>query len=118
MSEYPCMDCCRKHIGTAWALYFEAMGGYPWYRTKVVGELVEAERESMAHNPKFAEKIRECRRKISSSFEAMADVCLEDLAIEAEFVAGEGEALLRRLTPSANKKFDIIDRLRKEYGFC
>lgn len=87
-----CMDCVRKHIGTAMALQKEAAQGYGYYRWIAVGELCEAEAESIDKYPEFAAKVREIRCKIMKGSEEAEAVDIEPLLREACRIAEmEGE---------------------------
>ena len=58
-----CLFCVSKHLASAQILMDEAQLGYPLHRWLAIGHLQEAESESLADFPLFAQKIR-CTRLV------------------------------------------------------
>lgn len=56
-----CLFCVTKHIAQATILLGEVTLGYPEHIHLAVGHLAEAEHESSAEYPEFAEKVRAVR---------------------------------------------------------
>lgn len=56
-----CLFCATKHISEAIILLGEAMLGYPLHIHLACGHLAEAEIETVAEFPEFAEEIRDVR---------------------------------------------------------
>ena len=59
-----CLDCTRKHIAQAIILLTESKLGHPEHKWLAVGNLAEAEAESVQTFPALANHIREARLKI------------------------------------------------------
>lgn len=58
-----CVDCCKKHLGSASVLEDEIRNGYPAYELYFLGHLDQAASEIMKASRKMAEVIREHRVK-------------------------------------------------------
>jgi len=56
-----CLDCVRKHLGSAGIFVKETKMGYPDYDLWVIGELEHAADECLELNPELANVIREHR---------------------------------------------------------
>lgn len=67
-----CLFCVSKHLASAQVLLDEAQLGYPEHRWLAVGHLQEAESESLADFPLFAQKIR-CLRVVLMGQECEVD---------------------------------------------
>ena len=63
MCRPSCARCVIKHLSEAVINYSESKLGYPLYWALVVGQLAEAELESLEQWPQLANKIREERLK-------------------------------------------------------
>ena len=61
-----CLMCVRKHISKAIVLLSESSLGYPQHKWLAMGNLSEAEDESIRNYPELATKIREYRLKIEA----------------------------------------------------
>jgi len=64
MLRESCIDCTRKHIGSAIVLLSESTLGYPEHFWIAIGHLGQAEEESIKDFPELAKKIRKIRREI------------------------------------------------------
>jgi hypothetical protein len=64
MLRESCIDCTRKHIGSAIVLFTESMLGYPEHFWIAIGHLGQAEEESIKDFPELAKMIRKIRREI------------------------------------------------------
>ena len=62
-----CLNCIRKHISAAIILDIETRMGYPKHAWFVVGNLVEAEAESIMNYPILSKRIRIERQKYMRS---------------------------------------------------
>ena len=60
MRKY-CIDCCKKHLGSASVLEDEVNNGYPQYELYVIGHLDQAASEIQGLNASLASAIREHR---------------------------------------------------------
>lgn len=60
MRKY-CIDCCKKHLGSAAVLEDEVYHGYPQYELYVLGHLDQAASEIQGINLELAETIRQHR---------------------------------------------------------
>ena len=56
-----CLDCARKHIGQAIALFVEASMGYPQHKWLAIGHLAEAEAETLSEHRGLSSEIRTAR---------------------------------------------------------
>lgn len=56
-----CLECAGKHLAQACELLKETKTGYPAFKWYVIGQLAEAEEESVREYPDFANEIREHR---------------------------------------------------------
>lgn len=59
-----CIECVEKHVGAARVVLSEVFQGYGQHYLDVVGELNEAEKESLIGYPDLASKIRDARKSI------------------------------------------------------
>ncbi len=109
MARKSCMDCVRKHLAQAVVLLDETHLGYPHHRWLAVGHLAEAESECLDEHPEFAAKIRACRLQVMKSHDCSKDACVENLLIEACFVAGEAGDFA--IDPNNSKVFDVFSEL-------
>ena len=60
MRKY-CIDCCKKHLGSAAVLEDEVYHGYPQYELYVLGHLDQAASEIQGINLQLSETIRQHR---------------------------------------------------------
>jgi hypothetical protein len=56
-----CLECAGKHLAQACELLKEKNTGYPMFRWYVIGQLAEAEEETVRRYPDLANEIREYR---------------------------------------------------------
>jgi hypothetical protein len=56
-----CLECVRKHLGSAIVVMVETLTGYPEHITYVAGELDQAVQEAIHSYPELALKIRRMR---------------------------------------------------------
>ena len=102
-----CIDCAGKHLAQCEELLKELNTGYPAFHWRVIGQLAEAEEETVRDYPELANEIREHRvawwadHSIIIPFEELfatceqiddfASLCIEATSIvKASFVSGDG----------------------------
>jgi len=103
-----CIDCCRKHLAQASVLLDETHLGYPHHRWLSAGHLAEAESEALDKWPEFAAKIRAERLKVMRSHEDSRAACIEDLIIEACYLAEEDD-IEKHSDPNSSKQFAAVE---------
>lgn len=103
MIRASCMDCVRKHIGSAIQSAEEAAVGkaYEWHKWEAAGDLDQAEQECEWKHPEFAAVIRQERLTLQSPQYRNAN--LEQLLIAACIVAGEADTV--SMDPRNSKTF-------------
>ena len=62
-----CPKCVLKHLSQACVLFQESLQGYPTHRWLAIGHMAEAEAESQAIASKFADLLRQERKKAEQS---------------------------------------------------
>ena len=82
-----CYWCVTKHISQAIVLTIEAATGYPEHIWLASGHLAEAEAEILEVHPKFADRIREVRRKLTGEDPGFRKDSLMELLREARTLA-------------------------------
>jgi hypothetical protein len=116
--RHSCLDCVRKHIASANSLMIEYLQTYGHHIWLAVGELAQAERESIAQYPRITQKIRDARLDLMDwndrygapetldsddlHLDELPD--LEDLIIEICML--DGNKLYAH--PKNSKKFDLL----------
>ena len=77
-----CLDCVRKHVGSARAVIPELFTDYPSHITYVVGELEQAFQEALRYYAQLAREIRRFRLSVEEAYERLlAGDAPEDVAV-------------------------------------
>ena len=63
-----CLYCVIKHLGKALVNLQEVRLGFPQFMLLVIGNLSEAEDESLQKYPEIANKIRDHRKKLMANY--------------------------------------------------
>jgi len=63
-----CLDCVRKHVGSALAAEAEIYTKYPHHITRVVGELDQAYQEAIKKYMHIADMIYEYRMEVEDAY--------------------------------------------------
>ena len=79
-----CLDCYRKHIGTANAYENESPLGYPSHKWLAIGEICAAEHEVLKKYPELAEITRNYRKEFMEKNIPFPTLDLIELANQLE----------------------------------
>jgi hypothetical protein len=82
--QVSCLDCYRKHIGTANAYENESHLGYPSHKWLAIGEICCAENEVLNKFPELAATTREYRKAYMDQGIPIPTLQLIDLATDLE----------------------------------
>jgi hypothetical protein len=63
-----CLYCVTKHLGKAFVNLMESHQGYPEFMLLVIGNLAEAEDESLKDYPELSKEIRDHRKKLMDDY--------------------------------------------------
>lgn len=98
-----CIDCAGKHLAQCEELLKELNTGYPAFHWRVIGQLAEAEEETVRDYPELANEIREHRvawwadHSIIIPFEELFAKLDEILESEEQSVESDPDAETQRI---------------------
>jgi hypothetical protein len=81
-----CLDCARKHVGSARALLVEARLGYARHAWYAVGELAQAEAELVDKYDFLAEYVRGVRLDLMASLDPASSLTAGGPSIEPSLI--------------------------------
>lgn len=70
-----CLDCVRKHVGSALAVIPELFTDYPMHITYVIGELEQAFQEALREYTPLAYEIRKFRLSVEEAYLELLQGC-------------------------------------------
>lgn len=104
-----CIDCCKKHLGSASVIEDEIRNGYPAYELYFIGHLDQAASEMSRDFPRMSKVIREHRLKWMSDHSH--DIPFEELWENLNAMSQMTDEELSDFTP-----FDVYSGIGGEYG--
>ena len=107
MRQY-CIDCCKKHLGSAAVLEDEVRHGYPQYELYVLGHLDQAASEIQGLNHELSSVIREHRIKWTENHDW--DIPYEALWTQLDVMSKLSEDMARSLNVTDGAKGALIEK--------
>jgi hypothetical protein len=101
-----CLDCVRKHVGSALAIIPELFTEYPHHITRAVGELEQAYQEALRKYEPLARSIRAYRLVIEEAYQRLlngADPAkvVEEMPTDEQLVADIHEEYVKLAAKAA-----------------